>query len=171
MRLPSRVRRPRYADVASTLALLLAMGGTAYAASLPANSVGTAQLKSDAVTGSKIGENAVAASEIASGAVAGSEVRNESLTLADLAGVNQPGELDILVQVDDCTSIDIPVAGAKMGQAVLFGFTGGVAIPDALVSAPPEIVAKDKVRVRFCNVGFDNELEVDNVPFRVVTFG
>lgn len=44
-----------YANVASTLALVLALGGVGYAAtSLPAGSVGTKQLKTSAVTSAKV---------------------------------------------------------------------------------------------------------------------
>jgi hypothetical protein len=51
-----RVSRPgRYANVASTLALVVALGGTSYAAvALPKNSVGNKQLKTNAVTSSKV---------------------------------------------------------------------------------------------------------------------
>jgi hypothetical protein len=56
-----------YANVVSTLALFIALGGVSYAAvKLPAHSVGTRQLRSNAVTGDK--------------------VRNHSLTALDLAG-------------------------------------------------------------------------------------
>jgi hypothetical protein len=49
------MRRPRYADVAATMALVLALGGTSYAVTaLPRNSVGTAQLKPHAVTKAKL---------------------------------------------------------------------------------------------------------------------
>lgn len=45
----------RYANVASTLALVVALGGTGYAAStLAAHSVGTRQLKTGAVTSKKV---------------------------------------------------------------------------------------------------------------------
>ena len=53
--------RPRltYANVIATMALFLALGGGAYAAaSLPANSVGTKQLKDQAVTLTKISSSA-----------------------------------------------------------------------------------------------------------------
>jgi hypothetical protein len=69
----------RYAAVASTAALVIAMGGTGYAVSaLPHNSVGTKQLKNNAVTSAKIKNNAVTSAK----------VKNHSLTAADLkAGV------------------------------------------------------------------------------------
>ncbi|HVX33230.1 MAG TPA: hypothetical protein VHA80_08825 [Solirubrobacterales bacterium] len=48
-------RHLTYANVAATLALFLALGGAAYAATqLPRNSVGTAQLRREAVTAGKI---------------------------------------------------------------------------------------------------------------------
>jgi hypothetical protein len=51
-----QVFRPgRYANVASTLALVVALGGTSYAAVvLPKNSVGNRQLKTNAVTSGKV---------------------------------------------------------------------------------------------------------------------
>ena len=55
MRLP----RPTYAGVAATLALVVALSGTAYAAGLPRHSVGTKQLKSGAVTAAKLKPGAV----------------------------------------------------------------------------------------------------------------
>ena len=48
-------RNLTFANVISCLALFVALGGAAYAATkLPANSVGTKQLKKNAVTGSKV---------------------------------------------------------------------------------------------------------------------
>ena len=50
----------RYANVTATMALIVALGGTSYAAiALPANSVGSRQLKRDAVTNSKLDSGAV----------------------------------------------------------------------------------------------------------------
>ena len=44
-----------YANVTATLALVVALGGTSYAAiKLPANSVGAAQVKPDAITSGKV---------------------------------------------------------------------------------------------------------------------
>jgi hypothetical protein len=55
-----RIGRPSPALVVSTLALIVALGGTSYAAfSLPKNSVGSKQLRNRAVTSSKIRNGAV----------------------------------------------------------------------------------------------------------------
>jgi len=68
-------RHLTYANVMSTLAVFVVLGGGAYAATqLPKNSVGPKQLKSNAVTAAKIKKNAVT----------GAKVKNASLTGADL---------------------------------------------------------------------------------------
>ena len=55
-----RFRRPGPALVISIVALIVALGGTSYAAfKLPNNSVGTKQLKKNAVTTAKIKNGAV----------------------------------------------------------------------------------------------------------------
>ena len=59
-----RLKAPSPAFVVSLIALFVALGGTAYAASLPTNSVGTKQLKNKAVTSSKIKNHAVTAAKI-----------------------------------------------------------------------------------------------------------
>jgi uncharacterized iron-regulated membrane protein len=72
---PGLRRRPTYADVTASLALFVALGGGAYAATaLPAGSVGAEQLDRSAVVTAKIQKNAVD----------GSKVRDNSLTGADI---------------------------------------------------------------------------------------
>ncbi len=71
-----RIReRVTYANVVSSLALFLALGGTSYALTLPRNSVGEKQIRA----------RAVGASEIRQRAVRSSEVRDRSLGLRDLS--------------------------------------------------------------------------------------
>jgi hypothetical protein len=63
----SRIRLS-YANVTATLALFVALGGSAYAATaLPADSVGTRQIKPSAVQGSDIADGAVRGSDVADG--------------------------------------------------------------------------------------------------------
>jgi hypothetical protein len=59
-----------YANVASSLALFLALGGVSYAAvTLPKNSVGSRQLKKNAVTASKIKNGSLGLGEFKNGAL------------------------------------------------------------------------------------------------------
>jgi hypothetical protein len=88
----------------SILALVISLGGGAYAATeLAPNSVGTAQIKNHAVTAPKIANGAVTRFKIASGAVNGSRVANNSLTGADI----------------DESTLDLP--GATGGTVTLAG--------------------------------------------------
>lgn len=174
MPLPSRPvrRRVRYADVASTRALLLAMGGTAYAATLPTNSVGNAQLRNDAVTAAKIRADSVGTSEIAEGAVRGTEVAAESLTLAHIVGADMTGKLSFSVGTWACDSLVLNVPSAKAGQVALFSFTAPDALPDGVATSVPA-VSDGKVKLVFCNGDNteDSPIEVTDAPFRIVTFG
>lgn len=71
----------RYANVTATLALVVALGGTSYAAvTLERNSVGAAQIK----------RSAVRASEVRSGAVRSSEVKNGTLRAEDFDADDLP---------------------------------------------------------------------------------
>jgi len=81
-------RRPRltYANVVSTMALFLALGGGAYAAAtLPKNSVGTTQLRKAAVTRAKIKNNAVDGTKVADRSITGADVKESTLTIVPSA--------------------------------------------------------------------------------------
>jgi len=67
---------PSPAFVLSLIALFVALGGTSYAAitALPANSVGTHQLKNNAVTGPKIKNGAITAAKISHSALGAATV-------------------------------------------------------------------------------------------------
>src|SRR4051794_41335432 len=70
---PMPARRPRrlsYANVVSSLALFIVLGGVSWAAAtLPANSVGKRQLKNNAVTGRKVANGSLRAADFARGAL------------------------------------------------------------------------------------------------------
>ena len=80
--------KPRltYANATSTLALLIALGGTgAYAATkLPDKSVGEFQLRPGAVTAEKIRKNAITAPKVKAEAIKQGKIANGSITAAKL---------------------------------------------------------------------------------------
>ncbi|HKZ14825.1 MAG TPA: hypothetical protein VJL81_13365 [Solirubrobacterales bacterium] len=82
------LKRLTYANVMSTMAMFLVVGGaTAFAASsLGKNSVGTKQLRTNAVTAAKLGKNAVTATKIKAGAVGGGALAPGSVTGEKIAG-------------------------------------------------------------------------------------
>ncbi len=69
-----------FANVVSSPALFIALGGGAYALTLPSNSVGTRQIKRDAVTRSKI----------RAGAIDSSKVKDATLLAADFKAGQLP---------------------------------------------------------------------------------
>jgi hypothetical protein len=76
-----RRHQPSPAVLIALLALLVALGGTSYAAvTLPKNSVGTTQLR----------KHAVARAKLAKGAVTGAKVKDGSLTAADFGAGQLP---------------------------------------------------------------------------------
>jgi hypothetical protein len=73
--------RLTYANVVSTFALVLAVGGgTAYAATR----IDTKNIRYHAVTGSKVATNAVTASKVKNSALSGADLRDNSVTGADI---------------------------------------------------------------------------------------
>jgi hypothetical protein len=87
------------------LALFVALGGTAYAASLPKHSVGTRELKNNAVTGGKVKD----------GQIAGSDVRDNSLTRKDIL-LAQLGKVPLAVTADNAKHANdaATVGGARV---------------------------------------------------------
>jgi hypothetical protein len=83
MKLPRR--RPRYADVAATLALVMAMGGTAYAVTqIDPDSVYTGAIQDKAVTQPKLHNNSVNSAKVVDGSIGSVDIADNSITSADL---------------------------------------------------------------------------------------
>jgi hypothetical protein len=89
MHLPSVLRRrPSAPLIISLAALFVSLGGVGYAAvSLPANSVGTAQIQNNAVTYKKINPESVGRVRLANGGVINSKLANNSVSYLKI----QPG--------------------------------------------------------------------------------
>ncbi|HWH14980.1 MAG TPA: hypothetical protein VNT51_09550 [Miltoncostaeaceae bacterium] len=81
-----RVPRPSPAMVVASAALMVALGGGAYAQTqLARNSVGTEQLRANAVTAPKIAPNAIVSSRIRDGQVRTQDIRAGAVTRERLA--------------------------------------------------------------------------------------
>ncbi len=72
-------KRLTYANVMSSIAVFLVVGGATAFAALSKNSVGSKQLKKNAVTTNKIKKNAVTTAKIKADAVTGAKVNESSL--------------------------------------------------------------------------------------------
>jgi hypothetical protein len=71
----ARTRRPSPALVISIIALIAALTGTAFAAGLGKNSVGSRQLKSKSVTTGKIANNSVTGAKVAKETLTGEDIK------------------------------------------------------------------------------------------------
>jgi hypothetical protein len=131
-----------YANVTATLALFIALGGGAYAATaLPANSVGPKQLKKNAVERVKIKNNAVNAAKVLDNSLTGADIKESSLakvpsaTLADnathaaAAGALDKATYKTAAATAPATSGNIATATCDAGQHVV---GGGVKVDDAI---------------------------------------
>ena len=78
-------KRITYANVMSSLAVFLVLGGaTALAAGLARNSVGSKQLKRNAVTSAKIKRNAITTAKIKNNAVTGAKIKASSTPFSQI---------------------------------------------------------------------------------------
>jgi hypothetical protein len=75
-----RIRRPSHATIVAYLALVLALGGTSYAAiNLPRNSVGPKQIKKQAVRSLEIRNNGVLSRDIRNRTIRGLDIRANTI--------------------------------------------------------------------------------------------
>jgi hypothetical protein len=100
-------KRLTYANVMSTIAVFLVLGGaTALAAGqLGKNTVGSKQLKKNAVTAAKIKKNAITEAKVASNAVTGVKIKDGSITTAKIGPDAVTG-----AQVNEATLGTVPSA-------------------------------------------------------------
>ncbi len=90
MRALKRIR-PTYASVVALLALMLTVGGVAYAATaLPANSVGKKQLAKNAVVGSKVKNGSLLSTDVKGKLPKGPAGKQGNQGPAGVAGVQGP---------------------------------------------------------------------------------
>lgn len=74
-----KFRKPSSGTTIATIALFVALSSTAYAASLPKNSVGNKQLKKNAVTAAKIKSSSVASSDVKNDSLTGGDINESTL--------------------------------------------------------------------------------------------
>ncbi len=98
MKRPS-LKRPSAATIIATLALVVALSGTGYAAlRIPANSVGSKQLKANAVTSAKVKNGSLGAIDFASGTL----LKGDK---GDKGDTGNPGTFGQLVNRDALQSV------------------------------------------------------------------
>jgi hypothetical protein len=145
--------RPRlsYANVIATLALFIALGGGAYAASqLPKNSVGTKQLKKNSVTAAKIKQGAIEAAKI-SGTLSGAQVDASTLgtvpKATEAAKAASAGHAETAASAgnaghaDSATSASTAANASALGGKPASAFAAANTVRTATVEANGTIIA------------------------------
>lgn len=121
----------RYANVTATLALIVALGGTSYAAiRLPANSVGSQQLKKRAVTSSKLRANAVTSATVRNGSLRAKDFKAGQLPAAAAGPPGPAGATNIVSR----RVPSLPVAAGAVGPVKMACNPGERAITAGLQS-------------------------------------
>jgi hypothetical protein len=134
--------RPSPAMVLAMIALVVAFGGTSFAAlKLKKNSVKTKTIKDNAITSPKIADGAVTGGKIAKGALTGGK-----FFLGTVVNLNEP-----LVPGSTCTEFNIPAPGVLPTDSTIVTPPPGWADTFTLVARPAPATA-DAVTVSICNV-------------------
>ena len=124
-------KRLTYANVMASIAIFIALGGAAVAATkLPKNSVGAKQLRKKAVTAAKIKKNAVTTAKIRkeavtgakikAGAVDGVKIADGSVTGADINSATVPYSR-VVHQARGSSPVGIPDGSGSLTQVPLNG--------------------------------------------------
>jgi hypothetical protein len=115
------LRAPSPAMIVACIALFVAMGGTSYAAiKLPANSVGSKQIKKNAVTAVKVKNATLTGAKVKDATLTGAKIQDGSLTGADLASATvDAAKIGTIPGARVRRTAAFPVPGNLSGSSVL----------------------------------------------------
>jgi hypothetical protein len=141
-----RFGRPSPALVIAMIALVVALGGTAYAAfTVPKNSVGSKQLEKNAVTGGNIKNGAVTDSKIAKGTITGDRIKTATLGTVPFANhANSANSATTASAAGNASTLGGLAASAFLGAGNVRadGFASSQTVPGFTSSSFTSIAAK-----------------------------
>lgn len=150
-----RIVKPSPAMAVSGLALLISLGVAARAA----NTVGS----TDIIDGQ------VMTVDLANNAVNSGKVLDNSLTLADVAGVNITGAISLSgIPNGRCTQVTFNIGGALVGDTPVV--TTRAAIQNGIILYGMRVATAGHVEVSACNFSGVAMNPISNFPVRVITF-
>jgi hypothetical protein len=142
----------RYASVTATLALVVALGGTSYAAvALPNNSVGSNQIKRNGVASSDIRANAVTAAKVKDGSLLKTDFLAGQLPAGARGATGAPG-----------TKGDKGDAGAPGPSEAYHAFSNSIITSPAANTAAFEVLALPAVPAGSYLISATVSVENDN---------
>jgi hypothetical protein len=143
-----------YANVMSTIALFIALGGTSYA--VARNSIGTAQLKNNAVTSGKVRNHSLTATDLASsvlssgrrgprgaaGPAGGTGPRGPSDGFVDTGTITKPVSTSANVYTNVARLADLPAGSYVLAASWQFSdFVNGGEVASCAISANGSLLA------------------------------
>ncbi len=133
-------RRLSFANIMSSVAVSIALGGTSYAASLARNSVGSTQIKAKAVKNSDLGDSAVTSKKVKNGSLLAADFAIGQLPRGATGATGAPGA---------------PGTPGASGATGPVGQTGTVGAATAQFEQAPADLANgaDKTYSVFCPAG------------------
>ena len=150
-----RIVKPSPAMAVSGLALLISLGVAARAA----NTVGS----TDIIDGQ------VMTVDLANNSVNTGKVLDNSLTLADLAGVNITGAISLSgIPNGRCTQVTFNIGGAQVGDTPVV--TTRAAIQNGIILYGMRVASAGHVEVSACNFSGGAMIPISSFPVRVITF-
>jgi hypothetical protein len=185
-------RQLSFANVVSVIALLVALGGTSYAAvvltgrnikdgtltgkDVKNHSLGRKELSVKAAASLKGAKGArgrqgpagANGAQAPTDAITGANVVNRSLTLSDIAGVAVDSSVSISgVPNGRCSQVTFNVGGAEVGDTALV--TTRAAIQNGIFFYANRVASEGQVEVNACNFSGTTMTALSDFPVRVVT--
>jgi hypothetical protein len=141
------IPRPTYANVMSTVAVILALGGSAYAAfKLPKNSVGAKQLKNASVTTAKLHRGAVNGSKVANNSLTGQQIN--AATLGKVPSAARATAADSATLAAHAASADSATAAANGAQRIDFSGQPTDAAPGPDAPGAHQVLSLDELTIK-----------------------
>jgi hypothetical protein len=164
-------KRLTYANVMSSIAVFLVLGGGAALAAghLGKNSVGSKQLKKNAVTATKIKKNAVTGAKIKAGSVTGATIKAGSVTGSTIAAGSVTGA-NLAPGTVGAANLAANSAGNAQTQQVKV-FKGGAVPAAADQASAPKIELGSVGPFNFYGKCFISGSEVEAVEYIELTSG
>jgi hypothetical protein len=140
---------------------------------LAAGAVGSGKIANGAVGSADLGDGAVIGAKLADGSVGTAKIPNGAVTTAKLAGADLTGSIHGdagAVALHSCTTANITMGGARVGDAALLTFVGPTPVPQGLTFQLLKVSAPDLGTIRFCNPTNAASPAFANVGVRILTF-
>lgn len=160
-----KLSRPSPATAVAFAALILSLIPIARAA----NTIRSLDIVDGEVKTADLADGSVTRNKIALNAIGSGRIFDESLTLADIAGVNVTGTVSFAgIVAGRCAPALLSVSGAKAGDVPVIATdgTGQAGVFLYATSTPLD----GSVKIEICNMSGTTMTPITDLPVRIITF-